>query len=152
MTQLRLSIPSWFSRVACCRELFHKKSKKSSKNRSRFWVSSRLAVMANLTLRGLLFKTEMGRWNILVKVSVDSSPRAGSISDSVKLTKIPDTQTDGRTETSRQEHHSGRNKRFAQKCFPNSKSKHTVSIPVGSKILFRLLRDRENAAEGGVFF
>ena len=90
MTQLRLSIPSWFSRLACWRELFHKKSKKSSKNRSRFWVSSRLAVMANLTLRGLLFKTEIDRHVFLIKVSVDSSPPARSISDSVKIMEIPE--------------------------------------------------------------
>ena len=68
--------------------------------------------MANLTLRGLLFKTEMDRHVFLVKVSVDRSPRARSISDLVKLTKIPDKH---QTETSRQEHHSERNKRFAQK-------------------------------------
>ena len=70
--------------------------------------------MANLTLRGLLFKTEMGQQVFLVKVSVDSSPRARSISDSVKLTQIPDKHTHNHTETSRQEHHSERNKRFAQ--------------------------------------
>ena len=64
---------------------------------SRFWVSSRLAVMANLTLRGLLFKTEIDRCVFLVKVSVDSSPRTRSISDLVKLTKIPDRQTNRQT-------------------------------------------------------
>ena len=53
--------------------------------------------MANPTLRGLLFKTEMDRQVFLVKVSVDSSPRARSISDLVKLTKIPDRQTDKQT-------------------------------------------------------
>ena len=67
--------------------------------------------MANLTLRGLLFKTEIDRQVFSVKVSVDRSPRARSISDLVKLTKIPDTK---HTETSRQELHSERNKRFAQ--------------------------------------
>ena len=75
--------------------------------------------MANPTLRGLLFKTEIDRQFFLVKVSVDSSLRARSISDLVKLTKIPDKQTNKQTnkqtETSRQEHHSERNKRFAQK-------------------------------------
>ena len=52
--------------------------------------------MANLTLRGLLFKTEIDRHVFLVKVSVDSSPRARSISDSVKITKIPDKHTNKR--------------------------------------------------------
>ena len=53
--------------------------------------------MANLTLRGLLFKTEIDRQVFLVKVSVDSSLSARSISDLVKLTENPDTRTDGRT-------------------------------------------------------
>ena len=70
--------------------------------------------MANPTLRGLLFKTEIDRQVFLVKVSVDSSLSARSISDLVKLTEIPDKQTNKHTETSRQEHHSERNKRFAQ--------------------------------------